>query len=174
MQWPCLRGCPPHLSPAFQNERECSYSVSGMQLHKRRVDFHMVQLCASQNCLSAKPKIHRGFAWGNGMGETGSCTVFPCMQKTETNVPAENMLRAFETMWRWQKMFDAGLLFFLWVVWGTLLQAIIIAIWFFMSVFNIYFILLLLSLLWLGYTVSSLGLLRLFTEFTMWRAIEYE
>jgi len=45
------------------------------------------------------------------MGGTGSGTAFQCMQKTEADVPAENVLRAFETMRRWQKMSDADLFF---------------------------------------------------------------
>lgn len=44
-------------------------------------------------------------------------------------------------------------------------EAITIAVRFFMLVCNIHFILLLLSLLWLASTGSSLGSLRIFTEF---------
>lgn len=46
-------------------------------------------------------------------------------------------------------------------------EVITIALRFFMSVYNIHFILLLLSLLCLGSTGSSLGSLRIFREFAM-------
>lgn len=62
--------------------------------------------------------------------------------------------------------------FFLWLVWGILLQEITITVRFIMLVCHIYFVSLLISLLWLGYTMSSLHSLRLFMEFAMWRAIE--
>lgn len=63
-------------------------------------------------------------------------------------------------------MLDTDLVF-LWVVRGILLQAITIVIRFFTSVCNVCFILLLLSLPWLGVSESSSGLLRLSMEFAM-------
>lgn len=46
-------------------------------------------------------------------------------------------------------------------------EAITTAVRFFISVYNIHFILSLLSPLWLGYTSSSLGSLRIFPEFAV-------
>lgn len=105
------------------------------------------------------------------MNETGAYTAFLCMQKTEANVPVESVLRVFETTWWWQKMLDAYVLFPV----GAMrhFEAITIAVRFFMLVCNIHFILLLLSLLWLASTGSSLGSLRIFTEFAMWEATEH-